>query len=95
VVDGGAFTSSPNQRWLLGSSPRMHAVAPTVPMRVRVPISGSGTPASTRKRPWATLGKYSGQVARGTSMISVPNSRRCWSCHAVIAGPRNRVRGDT
>ena len=25
----------------------------------------------------------------------MPNSRRCWSCHAAMAGTRNCVRGET
>ena len=67
----------------------------TVPMRVRVAISGSGTPAVIRWRAWATFGMWAGQVSSGTWSTWVPNRSVCWACQASMAGTRCLVRGDT
>ena len=67
----------------------------TVPMRVSVAMSGSGTPALMRWRAWATLGMCAGQVSSGTCSTSVPNSSVCCACQASMAGTRCFVRGDT
>ena len=45
----------------------------TVPMRVSVAISGSGTPARTRKRACSTLGNERSHHSSGTSIKSVAN----------------------
>ena len=39
--------------------------------------------------------RRSARLASGASMMSVPNASRCACCHAVVAGTRNFVRGDT
>ena len=58
-------------------------------------MMGCGAPDRISNFDWATLGKFSGHVSRGTSRIGVPNcSRRC-SSQASMAGQRFFVRGDT
>ena len=67
----------------------------TVPIRVNVAISGSGTPARIRKRACSTLGNERSHHSSGTSISSLENRALFCSPHAVIAGSRNFVRGET
>ena len=65
----------------------------TVPIRVSAVMIGSGAPWRMRNFDCSTLGKFSGQVSRGTSRIGVENcSTRC-SSQASMAGTRYFVRG--
>ncbi len=58
-------------------------------------MMASGAPDRISSLDWATLGKCSGQVSRGTSRRGVSNwARRC-SSQASMAGHRNFVRGET
>ena len=89
--------SSAKLRWKsgVGSSRSIPPKPSTVPMRVRAEIVGSRTPLRSSNLDWATLGKFSGHVSRGMSRMGVPNcSARCAS-HALMAGQRLRVRGET
>ncbi len=67
----------------------------TVPMRVSVAISGSGTPARMRKRACSTLGNDRSQRSIGTSTSSLEKSRPFCAPQARIAGTRKRVLGET
>ena len=67
----------------------------TVPIRVRAPMVGPGTPWRRRNLVWSTLGKLSGQVSRGMSSSGVPNCSARWASQAAMAGRRCRVRGET
>jgi hypothetical protein len=67
----------------------------TVPIRVSVAMSGSGTPAWMRWRACATFGTCSGQVSSGTWSTSVPKVSVFCACQASMAGTRCFVRGDT
>ena len=79
-----------------GCSRRMLAPYPsTVPIRVNVAISGSGTPARMRNRACSTLGKERSHQSSGTSIRSLENNALFCSPHAVMAGRRNLVRGET
>ena len=69
---------------------RMLAPKPsTVPMRVSVAISGSGTPALMRGGPARRWGSAPGQVSSGTSSSSVPNCSRV----LLLPGLDGRARG--
>ena len=79
----------------VGISRSMPPNPSTVPIRLSSPMVGSATPWRRRNLDCSTLGKCTGQVSRGASMIGVPNcSTRC-SSQARMAGHRWRVRGET
>ena len=90
-------TSSTKWRCMsFGLSSLMLAPYPsTVPIRVSVAMSGSGTPAPMRKRACSTLGYERSQRSSGTSISSVPKRSQFCSPQAAMAGPRKRVRGET
>ena len=68
----------------------------TVPMRVSVAMSGSGTPLVMRWRAWATFGKLLGPgVERHVERSRCRTARVFCACQASMAGTRNFVRGDT
>ena len=80
-----------------GCRRRMLAPKPsTVPMRVRVAMSGSGTPAGDEV---PGLGDVRVVLRpRVERDVRGPRCRRwrvCWACQASMAGTRCRVRGDT
>ena len=58
----------------------------TVPMRVSVAMSGSGTPARMRKRACSTLGNERSHHSSGTSISSVAKRSQFCSPHAAMAG---------
>ena len=97
VIDGGpADVLDEMALQIPGLQQAVFAPKPsTVPMRVSVAMRGSGTPARIRKRACSTLGKERSHHSSGTSISSVENRALFCSPHALIAGSRNFVRGDT